>query len=105
MIIFNYFIKVLKSGKSLHENIAMQFLNSVFCSAGRNENEDENCYVLKDRFSSKLRSKSRSKSKSKSKEKKQDSSNKDRSRSDSRNKRRKSKYEKSSSDNHSRSGI
>ncbi len=53
---------MLKSGKSINQNIAQQFINSIFCSAGRKENEEEHCYTLKDRFLSKKRSRSRSRS-------------------------------------------
>jgi hypothetical protein len=92
----------LKSGKSLHENIAQQFLNSVFCCASRKENEDDNIYVLKERFSGKLRSRSRSKSRSKSRERNRDN-NRERSRSDSRQRRnKKSRYDESTT--YSRSG-
>lgn len=41
---------VLKSGKSLHENIANQFMNSIFTNAQHGENEDEHIYTLKERF-------------------------------------------------------
>ena len=50
----------MKSGKNLNQNIAQQFINSIFCSATRKENEDENCYTLKELFMSKKRSRSRS---------------------------------------------
>jgi len=52
----------LKSGKNLNQNIAQQFINSIFCSASRKENEDEHCYTLKELFMSKKRSRSRSRS-------------------------------------------
>jgi len=74
----------LKSGKNLNQNIAQQFINSIFCSASRKENEDENCYTLKELFMSKKRSRSRSRS----------NENRSRSPSKERNKRhRKSKHE------------
>ena len=41
---------ILKSGKSLHKNIANQFINSIFTTAGPKENEDDHIYTLKDRF-------------------------------------------------------
>jgi len=41
---------VLKSGKSLHENIAVQFMNSIFTNALPGENEDEHIYTLKELF-------------------------------------------------------
>jgi hypothetical protein len=50
----------LKSGKNLNQNIAQQFINSIFCSGNRKENEDDNCYTLKEMFMSKKRSRSRS---------------------------------------------
>jgi len=56
----------LKSGKNLNQNIAQQFINSIFCTGGRKENEEEQCYTLKDRFVSKKRSRSRSRSHSRS---------------------------------------
>ena len=40
----------MKSGKSLHENIAVQFMNSIFSNALPGENEDEHIYTLKDLF-------------------------------------------------------
>lgn len=50
----------MKSGKNLNQNIAQQFINSIFCSASRKENEDEHCYTLRELFMSKKRSRSRS---------------------------------------------
>ena len=41
---------MLKSGKSLHENIAVQFMNSIFTNALPGENEDEHIYTLKELF-------------------------------------------------------
>ena len=40
----------MKSGKSLHDNIAVQFMNSIFTNALPGENEDEHTYTLKERF-------------------------------------------------------
>lgn len=48
----------------MNQNIAHQFINSIFCSASRKENEDEHCYTLKELFMSKKRSRSRSRSRS-----------------------------------------
>ncbi len=44
----------------MHQNIAQQFINSIFCNASRKENEEEHCYILKELFMSKKRSRSRS---------------------------------------------
>lgn len=52
----------MKSGKNLNQNIAQQFINSIFCSGGRKEGEEEHTYTLKDRFATRKRSKSRSRS-------------------------------------------
>lgn len=40
----------MQSGKSLHQNIAIQFINSIFTSASAKENEDEHIYTLKGRL-------------------------------------------------------
>ena len=40
----------MKSGKSLHDNIAVQFMNSIFTNALPGENEDAHTYTLKERF-------------------------------------------------------
>ena len=40
----------MKSGKSLHDNIAVQFMNSIFTNALPGENEDEHIYTLKEMF-------------------------------------------------------
>jgi len=41
---------VLKSGKSLHDNIAVQFMNSIFTNALPGQSEDAHTYTLKERF-------------------------------------------------------
>ena len=41
---------MLKSGKSLHDNIAEQFMNSIFTNALPGQNEDSHIYTLKERF-------------------------------------------------------
>ena len=43
----------MKSGKSLHDNIAVQFMNSIFTNALPGENEDAHTYTLKERFNQK----------------------------------------------------
>jgi len=40
----------LKSGKSLHDNIAVQFMNSIFTNALPGQSEDAHTYTLKERF-------------------------------------------------------
>ena len=40
----------MKSGKSLHDNIAVQFMNSIFTNALPGQNEDSHIYTLKERF-------------------------------------------------------
>jgi hypothetical protein len=40
----------LKSGKSLHDNIAVQFMNSIFTNALPGQNEESHTYTLKERF-------------------------------------------------------
>lgn len=42
----------MKSGKNLHQNIANQFINSIFTNAVHEESEDEHIYTIKDRFMS-----------------------------------------------------
>lgn len=63
---------MLKSGKSLHQNIAHQFINSIFTTGDHKDNEDERIYTLKDRFLSGKRNRDESEEKSKSKEKNKD---------------------------------
>ena len=50
----------------MNQNIAQQFINSIFCTGGRKENEEEQYYTLKDRFVLKKKSRSRSHSRSRS---------------------------------------
>ena len=40
----------MKSGKSLHDNIAVQFMNSIFTNALPGQSEDAHTYTLKERF-------------------------------------------------------
>ena len=40
----------MKSGKSLHENIAVQFMNSIFSNALPGDNEEDHIYTLKELF-------------------------------------------------------
>ena len=51
---------ILKNGKSLHQNIASQFINSIFTNASSEETEDEHIYTIKDRFIAKKEEASRS---------------------------------------------
>ena len=40
----------MKSGKSLHDNIAVQFMNSIFTNALPGQDEESHTYTLKERF-------------------------------------------------------
>ena len=46
---------VLKDGKSLHQNIANQFVNSIFTTANNEEDEDKYIYTLKDHFNNSIK--------------------------------------------------